>query len=105
MVVWDRKTLHPDMAIGEVPVTFHGLTSNGWMDQGLFNDWLCSHFLRYAPPIRPLLLLMDGHSSNYCPNTIRYAPKQEVILFTLPPNTTHKTQPLDRACFGPLKTA
>ena len=26
MVVWDRKTLHPDMAIGEVPGTFHGLT-------------------------------------------------------------------------------
>ena len=81
------------------------LTSSGWMDQELFDDWLCSNFLRYAPPIRPLLLLMDGHSSHYSPDTIRYAAEQEVILFTLPPNTTHKTQPLDRACFGPLKTS
>ena len=65
MVIWDRKTLD------------------------LFNNLLCSHFLRYAPPIRPLLLLMDGHSSHYCPDTICYAEEQEVIVFTLPPNTRH----------------
>ena len=45
---------------------------------------------------------MDGHSSHYCPKTIRFAAEQEVILFTLPPNTT---QSLDKGCFGPFKTA
>ena len=29
MVIWDRKTLHPDMTRDEVPGTFYGLTSNG----------------------------------------------------------------------------
>ena len=35
MVVWDRKTLHPDMTAEEVPGTFYGLTSNGWMNTDL----------------------------------------------------------------------
>lgn len=103
MVVWDRKTLHPDMTVGEIPGTFYGLTHNGWMDQELFESWLTCHFLRYAPSVRPLLLLMDGHSSHYCPDAIRVAAREQVVLFTFPPNTTHLSQPLDRACFGPLK--
>ena len=31
------------------------------------------------------------------------AAKEQVVLFVLPPNTTHLTQPLDKGCFGPLK--
>ena len=93
MVVWDRKTLHPDMTAEEVPGTFYGLTSNGWMNMDLFEHWLTLHFLRYAPPVRPLLLLMDGHSTHYSPAAIRLAAEQEVILFTLPPNTTRYTAP------------
>ena len=32
MVIFDRKTLKPDMTIGEVLGTFYGLSDNGWMD-------------------------------------------------------------------------
>ena len=103
MVIWDRKHLPPELAVGEVPGTIYGLSTKGWIDQELFDLWFTQHFLRYAPLIRPLLLLMDGHSSHYCPATIRTAAKEKVILFTLPPNTTHLTQPLDKSIFGPLK--
>ena len=48
---------------------------------------------------------MDGHSTHYCPDTILLAAKEYIILFTLPPNTTHLAQPLDKGCFGPLKSA
>ena len=50
---------------------------------------------------------MDGHSTHYCPEAIRIAGKEKVILYTLLPNTTHLTQlqPLDRGNFGPLKVA
>ena len=58
------------------------------MDQELFDMWFHLHFLQYVPPARPLLLLMDGHSSHYSPATIRAAAQERVILFTLPPNTT-----------------
>ena len=64
---------------------------------------LTKHFLLYAPQIRPLLLLLDGHSIHYCPETINIAAMHNIIMFTLPPHTTHITQPLDRGCFAPLK--
>ena len=97
MVIWDRKHLPPELAVGEIPGTIYGLSTKGWIDQELFHLWCTQHFLRYAPIVRPLLLLMDGHSSHYSPSTIKTAAKEKVILFTLPPNTTHLTQPLDKA--------
>ena len=54
---------------------------------------------------RPLLLILGGHSSHYCPDTIKRAFEEDVIVFTLPPNTTHITQPLDIGVFGPAKAA
>ena len=64
-------------------------------DQQLFHLWFKNHFLKYISACR---LLMDGHKSHYNPETIRLAATVEIILFTLP-------QPLDRSCFGSLKTA
>ena len=87
MVIWDRKTLAPELTIGELSGTIYGLSSNGWMDQELLKVWFRNHFLQYAPSARPILLLLDGHSSHYCPDTIRLAAREQVILFTLPPNT------------------
>ena len=104
MIVLDRKTLPHYFVVGEVPSTIYGLSPRGWIDQELFDGWFTNHFLRYAPLVRPLLLLLDGHSSHYCPDTIRLAAKEKVIIFALPPNTTHFSQPLDKGCFGPLKS-
>ena len=39
------------------------------------------------------------------PETINIAAQNQVIVFALPPHTTHIAQPLDRGCFAPLKTA
>ena len=105
MVIWDRKTLAPELAVGEVPGTIYGLSSKGWIDHELFDVWFNNHFLRYIPAARPILLMLDGHSSHFCPDTIRLAAQHKVIMFTLPPNTTHISQPLDKGCFGPLKEA
>jgi len=63
-VIFDRKTLNPYLATGEVPPgTLYGLSHNGWMNGDLFLQWFEKHFLLYAPKARPLVLLMDGHSS------------------------------------------
>ena len=100
MIIWNTKSLSPGQTIGEVPGTLHGFSPKGWMDQELFKFWFLKHFLRYAPRTRPLFLLLDGHTSHYCPDTIRLAAKEKVIVFTFPPNTTHLTQPLDKGMFG-----
>ena len=64
------------------------------MNRSLFTKWFFNHFLTYAPKIRPIILLMDGHSTHYCPDLIKQAATEKVILFVLPPHSTHITQPL-----------
>lgn len=92
--------LNPAWTVGEVPGTMYGLTEKGWIDTSTFEAWFIGHFLVYAPTARPLLLLLDGHSSHYGPAAIRMASELDVIIFCLPPNTTHLLQPLDRSAFG-----
>ena len=102
-VIFDAKSLNMEWTKGEVPGTTYGLSSNGWIDMDLFKGWLTNHFLQHAVSARPLLLLMDGHSSHYNPEAIHIAKENNVILFTLIPHTTHEMQPMDTSVFGPLK--
>jgi len=88
--------------IGEVPGTIYGMSEKGWTDQELFLYRL-KHFLKYANPGRPLLLLLDGHSSHFELSSIEMAREKGIIILCLPPHTTHESQPLDSAVFGPLK--
>ena len=103
MVIYDRKSLQPDMTAGEMPGTFYGLSDSGWMNGELFEEWFKHHFLVHAPAIRPLLLLLDGHVSHYNPCTLKMAAEEGIIVFCLPPHTTHLLQPLDNGVFSSLK--
>ena len=102
-VIFDRKILKAELTVGEIPETMYGLSTSGWVDSELFDAWFQNHFLAYSPASRPLLLILDGHSSHFNPATLRRAAEEEIIMFCLPPHTTHRTQPLDKGCFGPLK--
>ena len=102
-VIFDTKGLNPEWTKGEVVGTTYGLSAKGWVDTELFKGWLVNHFLKYAVGARPLLLILDGHSSHYQPELIKYAKENEVILVCLPPHTTHETQPLDTSVFRSLK--
>lgn len=103
LVIFSRKALNQKLTIGEVPGTMYGLSDNGWMDSEIFENWFLHHFLLHAPSSRPLLLLLDGHSTHYNPAFINTAAKEGVVVFCLPPYSTHLTQPLDKL-FGPLKS-
>ena len=72
-VIFDRQSLNQGMTSGEVPGTLYGLSTSGWITGELFYHWFLNYFLQYAPPSRPLLLLLDGHSSHYDPDTIKLA--------------------------------
>ena len=78
------------------------MSANGLVDSELVRGWLSDHFLQFAVTARPLLLV-DGHSSHYQPELVQYAKEKDVILFCLPPHTTHESQPLDISVFKPLK--
>lgn len=47
---------------------------------------------------RPVLSLLDGHSAHHCLDTMKMAAEQPVIMFALPPNTTHLLNLLPLYC-------
>ena len=102
-VIFEGKNFNHQWSEGEVPGTMYGTSPKGWIDTELFQHWFTDHFLRHAPAARPLLLLMDGHSTHYQPEVLRQAKENGVEMFCFPPHTTADSQPLDVGVFGPLK--
>ena len=103
MVIFEGKHLNHQWTVGGVPGTYYGMHDKGWTDQELFRHWLKDHFLKYAVSARPLLLMLDGHSSHYESKIVDIAKEENIILFCLLPHITQDTQPLDCTVFGPLK--
>jgi len=69
----------------------------------LFKDWFIDHFIEHALGIRPFLLLLDGDSSHYILELTDFAKQYGIVMFCLPPHTTHESQPLDTSVFRSLK--
>ena len=103
MVIFKGERLNYEWTRGEVPDTKYAMSPQGWTDHELFFEWLSKQFTKSIPPSRPVLLLLDGHSSHFTLEAIKFAAENEIILFCLPPHTTHVPQPLDVSFFGPLK--
>jgi hypothetical protein len=58
-----------------------------------------------AIQLPPILLMYNGHGSHTTLDWVTLAHSNNIILFCLPPHTTHRLQPLDVGCFGLLQTA
>lgn len=102
-IIFAAKQVSALWTQNEVTGSRYAVSNKGWVDQELFCYWLKVHFIPNAISHRPLLLLLDGHSSHFEPNTIQHAQDNNIIIFCLPPHTTHECQPLDCSLFGPLK--
>jgi hypothetical protein len=57
----------------------------------------------YPSAARPVLLILDGHSSHKDLKVIEYARDNHIHMLSTPPHTTHKRQPLDRVFFQSFK--
>lgn len=80
--------------------------SSGYMQDWIFVQW----FKNWVTWVRlstskPLLLIVDNHSSHLSMEVIELAKKSNVELLALPPNLTHILQPLDVSLFRRLKAA
>ena len=71
------------------------------MTTDVFAEW----FDQFSALIteRPLLLIFDGHLTHISVPVIEKAIQENITILKLPPHVTDKLQPLDVACFGPLK--
>ena len=86
-----------------IPGTLYAKSTNGYMDEELFFNWFSRLFVPRTNHLGKRILFIDGHGSHISVRIIDFAGANNVILFCLPPHTTHLLQPLDVAVFSPLK--
>ncbi|KAK7605135.1 hypothetical protein V9T40_006993 [Parthenolecanium corni] len=85
------------------PGTTYAATKNGWMEATVFENYFVNSFLKSIPNERPVVLILDGHTSHISLTLMLKAREAGVIILKLPPHSSHKLQPMDLAVFGPLK--
>lgn len=76
------------------------------MNADPFPKWL-DHFIDHAKPSMEdkVLLILDNHVSHCSYEAVVRARENGIVMITIPPHTSHKSQPLDRTFYGPLKTS
>lgn len=83
------------------------MSENGWTDDLLCEQWFKKSFIPQATARNksenPILLIMDNHGSHVKPRIIRAAVENNIHIYTFPPHTTHKLQPLDVGVFSSLQ--
>ena len=59
-----------------------------------------NHFIPSIPPVRPVVLFIDGHGSHLEIETFPLAQKNGIDLYALLKNVTHLVQPADTLILG-----
>ncbi|KAF2889816.1 hypothetical protein ILUMI_16357, partial [Ignelater luminosus] len=97
-LIFARKKMQSRLLDGSPPGTQGTCTPNGWTSIKVFLNWL--HF--FVEQVRPtadrkVLLLLDNYESHKYYPALEYATKNNVVILSLAPHTTHKMQPMDVA--------
>jgi len=80
------------------------ISESGWMERPIFLDWFRTIFVPYTEQIGGnKLLIFDGHASHIGAELINLAREKSTTLLCLPSHTSHFLQPLDLACYSPIK--
>ena len=82
----------------------HILFHLGYIDSDLFIQWLTKAFVPNIGAERPVLLLVDNHSSHLGPDVIKVAEDNGIVLFGFPSHATSRLQPLDVNYFSFMKS-
>lgn len=83
-----------------------GRSESGWMNGDVFFEYITNDFIDWITDKeikKPVLLLVDGHKSHMSLMLSSICEELGIILYALPPNTTHMLQPADVSVFAPLK--
>ncbi|XP_059615701.1 uncharacterized protein LOC132261137 [Phlebotomus argentipes] len=90
---------------GAIGLHSQNSSSSSYMDTENFLKTL-DHILVHAAPSKedPILLILDNHASHTSLDAIKKCRENGIHMLTLPPHTSHKTQPLDISVFGPFKS-
>lgn len=104
-IIFKGKRLNPGLTAHAPPGTLFGCSDSSFINATLFETWFTKMFIPSLPPVRPVLLILDGHYSHITLTTLQTARDNEIQLYCLPPHTTNHTQPLDKSVFRSVKVA
>jgi hypothetical protein len=103
MIYPRKRPVSEKMREGAYPNTIFRVSESGWINKELFLEWF-KLFVQIIPPLRPVLLLMDGHGSHITIDVVEHARLNEIHLLCLPSHTSHILQPLDVGVFKSFKS-
>ena len=104
--VFPGARMIPELMEGKTPGTDGVMSQSGWSNSEIFSQYMKRHFLKYCQGRNvddTMLVLYDGHRSHVSLGLIEWAKQNNIVLFVLPPHTSHILQPMDIGCFGPLQ--
>ncbi|XP_067140159.1 uncharacterized protein [Centruroides vittatus] len=105
MFVYLRLRMKQELLNGAAPGTWAECHSSGWMQGNIFISWF-KRFVKLsrASKERPVLLLLDGHSTHTKNIELIDMLETMTLYYCFPPHCTHRLQPLDVAFMKPLST-
>ena len=104
VLIYPRKRQNEALLHGAPFGTIQMCSDSGFINSDLFVDWL-KHFQASVKSSQqdPVLLVVDNHSSHISLASVLYCREHSIHVTSLPPHSSHKTQPLDVCFYGPLK--
>lgn len=102
--IFPRKRMKAELLDGAPPSSIGMVSDTSYINNALFVDWL-SHFKDHARPSKdnPVLLILDNHTSHCTLEAVNFFRANHIHALTIPPHSSHKTQPLDRCIHNSLK--
>lgn len=91
------------LKMGCLPSSEIRISPKGWITSDLFLEWFTFFINSIRHDHRPVVLLMDSHSSHITPAVIELAKQNHIFLMTFPAHTSHLLQPLDVGVYRSLK--
>ena len=103
-VVYKSVHLWSSWTTGGPHRTRYNRSKSGWFDAVCFDDWFHTTVLPWARKIEgKKVMIGDNLSSHFSVDVLELCEKENIHFVCLVPNSTHLSQPLDVAFFGPLK--
>jgi len=103
-----QRMMLPDLLNGVTPGASGTVSDSGWSNSVIFEQYMKEHFIKFIPnrdDDHKVLVLYDGHKSHISMSLITWVKENNIILFVLPPHTSHILQQMDVSCFGPFEKA
>lgn len=105
-VVYKAQHIYDSWRVGGPANSRYNRTKSGWFDAYCFQDWVESIAIPYLKNLEGVkILLGDNLASHLSLDVTKVCEENNIKFVFLPSNSTHLTQPLDVAFFGPLKQA